>query len=266
MKYLITTIIFLSLHIYSQGQSNTIIKEYDTENSSRLYLESDYGDIKVNIWEGKTIKLEASVIVNGNDESDAIDIYTKKSGNRFIIETEMHFDKIPQMISIKDDNGNWTMYTEEDYKKLKKRDHNGLNYGHQSDITITYWIPRSIILEAETTYGDIAITELTSNELKLHSTYGDIDATLINKTQLPSIELSSTYGAVDLTLSKNAKADIEMHTSYGEILTNFDLHIEHMHSNHNNFGEDIESKLNGGGEDLLLEATYGKVYLRNHGD
>jgi hypothetical protein len=62
----------------------------------------------------------------------------------------------------------------------------------------------------------------------------------------------------------STKADLKLSTSYGEILVapEFKIDIERKGSMVNYSGK-LNGKVNGGGIQLDLTATYGKIYLRN---
>ena len=246
--------------LLGQGQIN---KEFNVTGTDEVRIQCEYGNVEIKLWDKNTVQLSGIVIVNGKSEVDAFDIRSKKRGNIYTITTEMDFSNVEKKITVIDKNGNKTIYTPEAYEKLDRNDgHYSMNIGFDTDIKITFWIPRDMILDLESTYGNIAISEVTPNGLNIENTYGNVDATFAATSKLPDFKMISTYGAVDLTIKKSLKADIEMHTSYGKIMTNLDLEIEHQRACSNGFGEDIKSQLNGGGTDIVLEATYGSVYLR----
>ncbi len=111
--------------------------------------------------------------------------------------------------------------------------------------------------------------------LAINTIYGGIEATFSSGPPTKDLRLHSTYGNVDLTLPKNATANLRLSTSYGSMYTDFDIDVkanmaqagaagqqsgeDHDHSNH---GSGLTGTINGGGKLVSLNATYKNIYLR----
>lgn len=263
MKNLLSLLIIITIATSTlSGQNETIIKEWNIDGAKEIKIESNYGDVVIKVWDQDKVKLEGDVIINGNRENESLTINTKNRNGRLVVRTDTDFDKVPEMITVRHKDGTRIFYSRDEYDQSEHKNSRSISTGYDSDIILTYWVPRRLALTIETTYGNIKMEDSSPSELYVQSTYGTIDAIFSQNTSLPNFEIKSVYGEVDITLSQALKANIEMHTSYGEILTNLDIDVKHNRNTGNAHGEDITGILNGGGIDITLEATYGTVYLR----
>lgn len=74
------------------------------------------------------------------------------------------------------------------------------------------------------------------------------------------LSIVSVYGYADVTLPASIKANIKLTTSYGELYASPDFKIEVDRSLDDE--NRVSGKINGGGMNIDIGSSYGKVYLR----
>lgn len=115
-------------------------------------------------------------------------------------------------------------------------------------------------LEISGQHNSVYLEDVTGPAL-VSTLYGKVEASFSELNQESPTSLVSVYSVVDVTLPANSKADVRIRTPYGEAFSDMDIQFG---------GEDgmrkvsstIEGKLNGGGVELDLKASYKNVYLR----
>ena len=107
------------------------------------------------------------------------------------------------------------------------------------------------------------VLEGVSGAVSVSTVYGDVDGSF--KSVSAACSVHTTYGHIDLSLPSTAKASFRLATSYGSMFTDLDLKFE------SEGGEEgmkqlsakkSVAKLNGGGADFSVQATYDNIYLR----
>jgi hypothetical protein len=129
-----------------------------------------------------------------------------------------------------------------------------------------------------------AILSNVYGPLSVNTIYGSIEATFSGGPPTEDIRLHSTYQDVDLTLPNNTSADLRLNTSYGSMYTDFDLDVkanmdegfkkdDHNHEEgHGHCHEEckggehdngwLTGSINGGGKLISVTASYKNIYLR----
>ena len=117
-------------------------------------------------------------------------------------------------------------------------------------------------VEASTLTANIKCSNVTG-PLVLNSTSGNIDVVISKLNQNSPTSISLISGDLDITLPENSPANLEMNALTGGVFTDFEFKVD---SNSGNLrrvgGNNIETKLNGGGVELSLSCTSGNIYLR----
>ncbi|PPK87799.1 hypothetical protein CLV84_0752 [Neolewinella xylanilytica] len=114
--------------------------------------------------------------------------------------------------------------------------------------------------------------ENVTGPLAVNTVYDDIVATW-DAAPTEEVRLHSTYSDVDITLPATTKADVRLSTGYGSMYTDFDIQIKSntVAGNEENPDYDRPSEvntsklsgtINGGGTLITLTATYDNIYLR----
>jgi len=112
-------------------------------------------------------------------------------------------------------------------------------------------------IEVSVQYNSVELENVTG-PLTIRTIYGHVEAILGANVKAP-ISIVSVYGYVDLAIPESTKANLRMETSYGEILVDPNFKIDFESSGN---GDRVSGKMNGGGINIDLSASYGKVYLR----
>jgi hypothetical protein len=133
------------------------------------------------------------------------------------------------------------------------------NFNGELDVSMHYHT-----VKLTNTYGPLAINTI----------YGGIEASFSSGPPSKDLRLHSTYGNVDLTLPRNTAANLRLSTSYGSMYTDFDMDMkanmedafkadEHDHEkDHGSSNGGLAGTINGGGKLVSLNATYKNIYLR----
>lgn len=114
-------------------------------------------------------------------------------------------------------------------------------------------------IEVAAQYNSVELENVTG-PLTVKTIYGHVEATFDTNVKGP-ISIVSVYGYADVTLPLTIKANIRMSTSYGEIYVSPDFKIE-IDRPGDREGDRVSGKINGGGMNIDLNCSYGKVYLR----
>lgn len=119
-------------------------------------------------------------------------------------------------------------------------------------------------IEVSVQYNKVDLENVTG-PLTIKAVYGGVDVKFGQNIKGP-ISLVSVYGHVDVSMATTTKANLKLNTSWGEILASSDFKIEIEKSGSGDMvsysDNHIKGKLNGGGVDMTLTSSYGKVYLR----
>lgn len=115
-------------------------------------------------------------------------------------------------------------------------------------------------LEVSGRHNSVHVEDV-SGPVLVNTVYGKVEAIFSELNQGSPSSLVSVYGIVDVTMPAATKADVVIKTPYGEAFSDMDIQ----------FGDEegmrkvssiIQGKLNGGGVELELKASYKNVYLR----
>lgn len=129
-------------------------------------------------------------------------------------------------------------------------------------------------LEVSTMYNTISLENITG-PVNAKTIYGELNAKLGSGVKGP-ISLVALFTFVDVSIPSSLKANVNLSSQEGNIYAAEGLHIareipkEKPVSDEQNLSlpkepgrsSDIKGTLNGGGLDLIVKTTYGKIYLR----
>lgn len=113
-------------------------------------------------------------------------------------------------------------------------------------------------IEVSAQYNSVDLVNV-SGPVTAKTIYGHIEASFDQNVKGP-ISIVSVYGYADVTLPATIKANIRMSTSYGELYASpdFKIEVERGMDDENR----VSGKINGGGLNIDINSSYGKVYLR----
>ncbi|MDD1428165.1 MAG: DUF4097 family beta strand repeat-containing protein [Bacteroidota bacterium] len=117
-------------------------------------------------------------------------------------------------------------------------------------------------IEVSVQYNKVDLENVTG-PLTIKAVYGGVDVKFGQNIKGP-VSLVSVYGHVDVSMPTATKANLKLNTSWGEILASseFKIDVEKSGDMVSYSDNHIKGKLNGGGVDMTLTSSYGKVYLR----
>lgn len=224
MIRLFTIVLMVLLCHIINAQSIFETKE-NTANISKVNLDFKFADsINVRVWNKDEILIKAIVNINNNQNNDKFTFKTEKLGKKILIKSE-----------IKDLN---KLGKEKKVKDLETGEIIEMNCHIKMDLFFEVFIPQNLSLDIETISGNINSTHTKGNQ-RYHTISGDID----------------------FNLPEKATVDLEMKTISGEMYTNFELTSDKDGLNHF-VSSEINTSLNGGGNNIELETISGNIYLR----
>jgi hypothetical protein len=100
-----------------------------------------------------------------------------------------------------------------------------------------------------------------SGPLVLSTISGDIEVTFSQIASGKPISINSISGEIDVTLPANTAADVEMSAVSGRMYSDFDFSDKSRDMNQVG-GNELNTKLNGGGAKFSIVTVSGNIYLR----
>ncbi len=168
--------------------TKTIKKEYDINSDGTVHLSNKYGKVEVKTWDKNRVKIEVTIVVNANSESQAQEVFNRISIN---FSNTTAFVKAETVIEpIKRSWWNWGS-SSSDYK---------INY--------LVFMPPTGNLELYNRYGDSYVAELKNRAL-INVKYGNFKADGVGDRT--SIDLA--YGNGTLTKTGYLQSTV----SYGNL-------------------------------------------------
>lgn len=247
MKKHITILLFLGVAVSAAAQEYKVSK-----NTGRLEIK--IGKVTVEGYAGNEI------IFSGKDRDRKDDERAKglKEINGLGLE-----DNTGLGINVEDKGGVVTV------RQLKKMNSPDIRIQVPKGVTVAYAFEsqyggdvvfRNIESEIEfaSNYNSLEMTNVTG-PATVKTIYGHIEASFDQNVKGP-LSIVSVYGYADVTLPASIKANIRLSTSYGELYASPDFKIEVDRSLDDE--NRVNGKINGGGMNVDINSSYGKVYLR----
>jgi hypothetical protein len=226
---------FLSITVFAQ---TTISKLYPAQAGQQIKLKFDFPEVKVSTWEKDQVSVIAHVSINDGENDSAFVLDEQLTNDVIVISDHIkNFDKLPRRYTIVR-NGKKTIYkSRAEYQAASKE--GGMEKSYEG-------VDMEIVLE-------IKVPEHSVTDIK--ATYGIVDLIAFNAP----VTVDATYGGIDASITPERLGKLQVTTSYGEILTNLDLHLtEHTDRD---FFHSITAEP-GKGPSYQLTSDYGKIYLR----
>lgn len=130
-------------------------------------------------------------------------------------------------------------------------------------------------LEINTMYNTIALNNITG-PVNAKTIYGELTATFASPIKSP-VSLVALYKFVDVSIPADLRANVNISSQNGNIYAADGLDIKRTPLKEKNEdsedltglkewsrSSEIKGTLNGGGIDLILKTSYGKIYLRKN--
>ncbi len=255
------TKIILSASIFALLMAGSIkAQDYkvsiDNAKNSKLSLSNFSGDLKIEGYTGNEIIFSAmggeemtvperakglKPVYGGGVDNTGVGLSVEKSGNGISVTCLLPFTnsreytvKVPESMSIE-------VQSECEYN-------NDIHIsGMKNEIEIQSC--HSIILKGVT--GPLVLSTIS----------GDIEITFDNISAGKPFSINSISGEIDITLPAKIAADIEMNSVSGRMYSDFDFSDKSKDMNQIG-GNELSTKLNGGGAKFSIVTVSGNIYLR----
>lgn len=234
VKTSITLMAFLCCHLLSAQKFNeTITKELNFSSNSdknSLVVKNINGSIRVEGYEGSSIKLEAERTISAKRES-----YVDEGKQEIVLKIEELNNRI--YVYVETPNNNFNTETGK-YENTRNTRWVKLNY--RFDVSFVLKIPKSINVELSTMNdGDIYAKDVQGNEIIVNNLNGAITLDNISgKTDVNALnkDINITYyknpngdskynslnGDINVTFKENLNADVSFKSLNGDMYTNYD--------------------------------------------
>ncbi len=146
----------------------TLVKVYDVETRDQLSVDNQYGQVKINVWDRKEIRVDITVTANAptdaraSDYLNAISINEKREGNVIMLRTDIDRDNFG--------TSNWNSWRS--------------NTGEKNFIQIDYVVhmPKGNALMVKNKFGNTDIPSFQA-PLTVLSRYGNFSANALENVQ-----------------------------------------------------------------------------------
>ncbi|NOT74662.1 MAG: hypothetical protein HOP08_07015 [Cyclobacteriaceae bacterium] len=116
-------------------------------------------------------------------------------------------------------------------------------------------------IEVSVQYNSVEL-ENCNGPVTIKTIYGHVEGVFEPTTKGP-ISIVSVYGYVDVSIPTATKANLKLSTSHGQIYVAPDFKIDiNKQGDMVRYSDNLNGKINGGGMNVDLNCSYGKVYLR----
>ncbi len=111
--------------------------------------------------------------------------------------------------------------------------------------------------------GNIRVVDVTG-PVTLNSNTGTVEVVFNKVNQKSPISISTATGEIDVTLPKDTAADLSLHSTMGEIYSNFELSVPDKNGLKAISTQKIVGSINNGGVKIQLNSATGNIYLRKN--
>ena len=234
------------------GQTR-IEQSFDASSVDKIKLDFHWSElIKINRWNGSTVKISGSVLINNGENDQAFRLRSSQKEGILYVDSEIeNIDEIPNRISIK--AGGTTHYFNTDDRndpavRQLMRDLGGKSYQYMSvgvikEIELQVWVPENKFLEVNARHGLLEIVNPGA-----------------------SLEAYAKHGGIDITLSNDIR-QVEAKTKYGQIYSNlpYVLKSDEGKITPPNQWMVVKSGKKNGSSSLILVSKHGDIFLRKKG-
>jgi hypothetical protein len=225
----------LSTGVFAQ---TTISKLYPTQAGQQINLKFDYPVVRVSTWEKNEVSIIAHISINDGENDSAFVLEEHITNDALVISDHINdMDKLPRRYTIVR-NGKKTIFkSQQEYREDTKRGGVEKSYeGLDIDIVLEIKVPEHSVTNIRAVYGIVELTGFNA-----------------------PVTIDATYGGIDASITPERTGKLQVTTSYGEILTNLDLHLTD-HTDRD-FYHSISAEP-GKGPAYSFTSDYGKIYLR----
>jgi hypothetical protein len=227
-------------------------------------LRSDFGDVILKKAGGKDISLDSN--------SGEITLSEVRATGDLIMNTDfgstsfengsahsLHVETNSGAVSLVNLNIDKQIFVKDDFGNIELERTLGDSYDlHTNSGSITIDGAQGT-LKADTDFGNIAIQNAESVTLTVETNGGAVEFS--GSLAEGPHTVKSDFGKIDLTLPTDSKLDMDLKTDFGKITSDLPITVTLNGSSHSN-GDHIVGSVNGGGEQLTVQANSGNIRIR----
>ncbi|HEX8061324.1 MAG TPA: hypothetical protein VF473_10335 [Cyclobacteriaceae bacterium] len=240
MKILLASALLFAT--FAASAQTAINKTIPVTKGQSIRFKFDYpSPVKISTWDKNEIQITGTVSINNGEHDDRFELIVNNSSNTVYVRNEIkNMEDIPQRITIREGDTRIVFRNKSEWKRYvdEHGSSRNVNMGIDMEIELEIKVPRNVDTNMECTYGIVEVREFTG-PLWVQSTYGGVDATLVEKNV----------------------GELVAETNYGNIYSNLDMNVNSGNAREEDFH--ILVKANPGtGPKYRFESPYGNVYLR----
>ena len=244
----ITSILLLAFLGYTAAGQKNIEETFSLEGKKEVDLSFKWPKlVRIQNWDGNTIKISGTVLINNGENNDAFRLRSKLLDNQVVITSDIkNIDDLPKKIMIKRDGMSYYFNTQNwDDPEVQKFLN---NEGHRANEYVTMGVIKEIQLDVYLPKGVSVV---------VNAKYGLVEVNNIVNT----IDVNAKYGGIDMAFGTDKKK-LEAKTRYGEIYSDLPFDLESNQRDFHRYDKwTIVSYKEGTGK-AMLESKYGDVFLR----
>jgi DUF4097 and DUF4098 domain-containing protein YvlB len=249
--------------LYVHTNSGDVNATSIVASAENIDLSSDFGTVILKKAGAKDITLDSnSGAITLSEVRATGDITTKTDFGNTSFENGsadgIHIQTNSGKVSLGKLNINQQIFVKDDFGNIDLNQAFGTSYDvHTNSGSITVDGAKGK-LKVDSDFGNITITNADSVTLTAETNSGTVEfsGTLGEGPHY----IKSDFGAIDITLSSDIKLDVDLKTDFGKIKSDLPVTVT-LTGNSNNQGDHITGTINGGGEQLTVQANSGNVTI-----
>lgn len=229
------------------------------------------GDIKVEIYDGKEVIIEATAAGDNEDDCDSCDDHddrnksTAPAGMKRIASSSVEFSASENNNRIKIETNSWKKGINLDIKIPANFDLKVSTVHGKIDVKGV-----NGQMEVSTVHGPLTFTDV-SGSIVCNTVHGDVIANFKKVTANEPMSFVTLHGNVDVTFPSDVKATTKMKSDRGEIFTDFEMTVEKSRpetksADKGGYKVSINSwvygDINGGGPEYTMKNMHGDIIIR----
>jgi hypothetical protein len=177
-----------------------IVKEFDVKNAHVFSVTNQYGDVKVNLWDKKTIRVEIKILAHAPTDElaqsylDAVSITENNSGNTISLATKIKGQAFGKSIKNKQSNGERNV-AQINYVIFMPQDNRLAVHNTFGNVDIAYF---KAPLTVNCQYGSFTAKDLQSADNHIDISFGNGNILKMN-----SGKLNAQYSDLKLSQGQN---------------------------------------------------------------
>ena len=232
-------------------------------SDENIDLTSDFGAVTLKKAGGKNITLDSnSGTITLSEVRATSDIATKTDFGNTSFENGsadgLHIQTNSGKVSLDKINVNQQIFVKDDFGDIDLNQAFGASYDlHANSGSITVDGVKGK-LKANSDFGSINISNAESVTLTVETNSGTVEFSG-SLGEGPHF-IKSDFGGIDITLPADAKLDVDLKTDFGKIKSDLPVTVT-LTGSSDNQGDHITGSINGGGEQLTVQANSGNVTI-----